>query len=215
MRSTKAVATIEVILILAVAVSLMVVGGCGSTQLVNLWKDSSYNDAPLKKVLVVAMRKDQLRRRMWEDAFVLAIEGHKAGTVVVPSYQLFPEGVPDTLAIQAKTTEEGFDGVLVVARVKRDTLMTDVPSFTTYEPVSVYKPRWNTYVTYYDSVYHPGYTESQAVVSVQTDLLLAQKEGKLVWSATSKDIDPASPDQFRNSVADIVTEQLIKARIVR
>jgi len=64
-------------------------------------------------------------------------------------------------------------------------------------------------------VSHPGYTESQAVVSVRTDLLLAQKEGRLVWSATSKEIDPASPDQFRNSVADIVTEQLIKARIVR
>jgi hypothetical protein len=215
MRSIKAVATIEVILILAGAVSLLVVGGCGSTQLVNLWKDSSYNAAPLKKVLVVAMRKDQLRRRMWEDAFVSAIREHKAGTVVVPSYELFPEAVPDTLALQAKTREEGFDGVLVVARVRLDTLKTDVPSYTSYEPVTVYKPRWNTYVTYYDTIYHPGFTESQTVVSVRTDLLLAQKEGSMVWSATSKRIDPASHDQFRNSVADIVTAQLMKDSLVR
>jgi hypothetical protein len=137
------------------------------------------------------------------------------GTVAVASYQLFPEGVPDTLEVREKPKEEGFDGVLVVARVERGTLKTDVPPYTTNEPVSVYKPRWNTYVTHYETVYHPGYTDSSTVVSVRTDLLLAQEEGRLVWSATSKSIDPASPDQFRNSVADLVRDHLAKAHFVR
>jgi hypothetical protein len=215
MKFRKVLATIDVILILATAASLMFLGGCGSTQLVNLWKDSSYQAAPLKKIMVVAMRKDQLRRRMWEDAFVSALRENDSGTVVVASYQLFPDEVPDTLVVREKTKEEGFDGVLVVARVERGTLKTDVPPYTTNEPVSVYKPRWNTYVTRYETVYHPGYTDSSTVVSVRTDLLLVQEEGRLVWSATSKEIDPASPDQFRHSVADLVMDKLAKERIVR
>jgi hypothetical protein len=215
MKFRKVLATIEVILILATAALLMVAGGCGSTQLVNLWKDSSYNVAPLKRVLIIAMRKDQLRRRIWEDAFVSALREDHAGTVAVASYQLFPDEVPDTLVVREKTREEGFDGVLVVARVESDTLKTDVPGYTMNEPVSVYNYRWNTYVTRYETVYHPGYTESQTVVSVRTDLLLVQEEGRLVWSATSKEIDPASPDQFRHSVADLVMDKLAKERIVR
>jgi hypothetical protein len=215
MKCTKLLAAIEVTAILTAGASLLFLGGCGSTQLVNLWKDSSYNAAPLKKIMVVAMRKDQLRRRMWEDAFVSALRENDTGTVAVASYQLFPEGVPDTLEVREKPKEEGFDGVLVVARVERGTLKTDVPPYTTNEPVSVYKPRWNTYVTHYETVYHPGYTDSSTVVSVRTDLLLAQEEGRLVWSATSKSIDPASPDQFRNSVADLVRDHLAKAHFVR
>ena len=136
MKFRKVLATIEVILILATAALLMVAGGCGSTQLANLWKDSSYNAAPLKRVLIIAMRKDQLSRRIWEDAFVSALKEDHVGTVAVASYQLFPDEVPDTLVVREKTREEGFDGVLVVARVESDTLKTDVPGYTMNEPVS-------------------------------------------------------------------------------
>jgi hypothetical protein len=214
-KSTKALIAIRAVLVLAAAASVVAISGCGSTQLINLWKDPSYQTGPLKKVLVVAMRKDELRRRMWEDAFVSALGEDHSGTVAIPSYQLFPERVPDTLALEQKTAEEGFDGVLVVARVHRDTLKTDVPGYVTVEPFPQYNYRWNTYVTYYENVYHPAYTESQAVFSVRTDLLLPQEGGKLVWSGTSKEIDPASPERFRKSVADLVMDRLSKAHLIR
>jgi hypothetical protein len=215
MKSTKVLATIEVILILAAIASLMLIAGCGSTQLVNLWKDPSYQATPLKKIMIIAMRKDQLNRRMWEDAFVSALKEDKAVAIAIPSYQLFPNEVPDTLEVREKTKEEGFDGVLVVARVGRDTLKTDVPGYITEEPVTIYSYWWNTYVTRYESVYHPGYTETQTQVSVRTDLLLAQENGRLVWSGTSEEIDPSSHDQFRHSVADLVMDKLVKDRIVQ
>ncbi|MGB8657729.1 MAG: hypothetical protein WCE90_08095 [Candidatus Zixiibacteriota bacterium] len=215
MKSMKVIATIEVILILAAAASLMLVAGCGSTQLVNLWKDPSYQAAPLKKILVIAMRKGQLNRRMWEDAFVLALKEDKAGTVGVPSYQLFPDEIPDTLEVQDTTKAEGFDGVLLVARIEHGTVKTDVAGYVSSEPYTDYSYRWATYVTRYLTVYHPGYTDSQTVVSVRTDLLLAQENGRLVWSATSEEIDPSSADQFRKSVADLVMDKLAKQRIVR
>ena len=215
MKSTKMLATIEVILILAAAASLMFIGGCGSTQLVNLWKDPSYQAAPLKKIMIIAMRKDQLNRRMWEDAFVSALAEDHAGTVAVVSYQLFPDEVPDTLEVRDKTKEEGFDGVLLIARVERDTVKTSMPGYITEEPYTDYSYWWGTYVTRWVAVYHPDYIETQTQVSVRTDLLLAQENGRLVWSATSEEIDPSSADQFRSSVADLVMDKLAKDRIVQ
>jgi hypothetical protein len=215
MKSMKVWAAIELILILAAAVSLTFISGCGSTQLVNLWKDPSYQATPLKKILVVAMRKDQLNRRMWEDAFVSALQEDRTGTVAVSSYQLFPDQVPDTLEVRDTTKAGGFDGVLVVARVERGTVQSNVPGYVSEEPYTDYNYRWGMYVTRYLTVYHPDYTETLTVVSVRTDLLLAQEEGRLVWSATSKAINPRSHDQFRKSVAELVIDKLIKVHFVR
>ena len=215
MKSTKVLATIELILILAAAVSLMFIGGCGSTQLVSLWKDPSYQAAPLKKVLVIAMRKDQLNRRMWEDAFVSALQEDRTGTVAVSSYHVFPDQVPDTLEVRDTTKAEGFDGVLVVARVERDTVTTHMPGYVSEEPYTDYNYRWGAYVTRWAVVYHPDYVETQTQLTVRTDLLLAQENGRLVWSATSTEIDPSSPDQFRKSVAELVIDKLIKVHFVR
>lgn len=196
------------------AVGVVIIVGCGSTQLVNLWRDPSYTSAPLNRIMVVAMRKDPIRRRMWEDAFVAALGKQQTGNLVAASYQLFPNEVPDTSALQESSREQGFDGILVVARVGRGILTNEIPGYTTAEPVTQYKRRWNTYVTRYDSVYHPGYTDTSTVVSVRTDLLLAREDGRLVWSATSKSVDPASAEEFRNAVADKVAGQLRKSRLV-
>ena len=203
-----------VALLVTMAVGLVIINGCGSTKLINVWRDPSYTAAPLHKVMVVAMRKDQIRRRMWEDEFVAALNKRQSGTVATPSYQLFPNEVPDTLALEENTGEHGFDGVLVVARVERGTLTTDVSGYTTNEPVTEYKHKWKTYVTHYESVFHPGYTDTSTVVSVRTDLLLAREDGRLVWSGTSKAVDPASAEQFRKAVANNVVAKLSIARLV-
>lgn len=44
-----------------------------TTELVNVWKDPALQ-APINHVLVIAMRRDPIRRRLWEDAFVTQLE---------------------------------------------------------------------------------------------------------------------------------------------
>lgn len=200
---------------ISIVVSVVILIGCGATQQANLWLDPSYNAAPMKTVMVIGMRKDQLGRRMWEDAIATALnnENH-TGTVAIASYQLFPNDVPDTLAVRLKATEEGFDGVLIVAEARQDTFTNDVPGYTTSEPVTTYSRRWNAYVTNYENVYHPGYAETETVLSVRTDLLVPREDGKLVWSVTSAAVDPTSRDDFRSSVADRVASQLRKDRLI-
>ena len=51
--------------------ALAVTAGCAAqSEMTNLWKDPSFTSGPMRNVLVVALRKDPVRRRMWEDAFV-------------------------------------------------------------------------------------------------------------------------------------------------
>lgn len=215
MKQTKSVIVIELIMILAVIASVMFIDGCGTTQMVNLWKDPSYQAAPLKKIMVIAMRKDQLVRRMWEDGFVSALQKDRTKTIAVSSYHVFPDEVPDTMEVREKTKEEGFDGVLVVSKVEHDTVFTHMPGYITDEPYTDYSYWWGTYVTRYAVIYHPDYVEAQNQVSVRTDLLLVPENGQLVWSGTSEEIDPSSPDQFRKSVAELVMDNLMKAQFVR
>ncbi len=202
-------------LLTCVTAGVVIFGGCGSTQQTNRWMDPSYNAGPAKKILVIAIRKDQLQRRIWEDAIVTAISDNKqAGTVAVASYQLFAGDLPDTLAMRLRTTEEGFDGVLLIARVRRDTLTSEFSGYTTSEQVTTFSRRWNAYVTRYEDVYHPGYSETETSVSVRIDLLIPREDGKLVWSVTSRSVDPTSADQFRNAVADRVVSRLRKERLI-
>lgn len=136
--------------------ALVIATGCGTTQLTSLWKDPSYSAPPLKKLMVIAFRKNQVNRRMWEDAVVSAIAAQKSSTTTVPSYQRFPDDVPEPDVIQEKAKDQEFDGVLVVSKVERNTLTNEVPGYTTNEPVKEFSRKWNSYITRHRDVYHAG-----------------------------------------------------------
>jgi hypothetical protein len=188
---------------------------CSNTQLTSLWKDPAYSGPPLKKIMVIAFRRDQVNRRMWEDAVVTAISQQKTTASAVPSYGLFPNEVPQPDSINVIVKDQGFDGVLIVSKIERDTLTNEVPGYTTTEPVTEYSRRWKSYVTHYEDVYHAGHTDTSTAVSVQSDLLLTQgNEGRLVWSATSQSVNPTSRAEFRAAIANTVAKQLTKAQLI-
>lgn len=203
-------------LLMAIVAVVLFMGSCASTQQANLWVDPAYHATPMKKILVIAIRKDQLSRRMWEDAAVATIGGKEhPGTVAVAAYQLYGNDVPDTLAIRQRTRDDGFDGVLIIARAQRDTVTSEFPGYTSTEQVTSYNRRWNAYITSYEDVYHMGYSETATTVSVRVDLLVPQEDGKLVWSVTSQSVDPTSAVEFRSSVAERVAGQLRKNRFIQ
>jgi hypothetical protein len=188
---------------------------CGTTQFTNLWKDPSYSAPQLKKLMVIAFRRDQVNRRMWEDAFVTAIGSQKTTASAVPSYHLFPNEIPQPDSIKEISKAQGYDGILIVSKIERDTLTNQFPGYTSNELVTEYSHKWKSYVTHYEDVYHAGRTDTSTAVSVQTDLLLTQgNEGQLVWSATSQTINPASRDEFRAAVANTVAKQLIRDHLI-
>ena len=192
--------------------ALAVLAGCGSTSLVNMWRDPQYSAAPVRSALVIAVRKDQVRRRIWEDTFVAALG--KDGVQATPSYQIFPDQMPDTNAVREHVRQKGYDAVIVTSRAGKQELTNYVPGYVTKEPVSVYRPMWNSYVTRYRDVYHPGYTETDTAFHIQTELWAVTGEGRLVWSGTSRTISPGSSNAFSHEVAELVVEELHKAHLI-
>jgi hypothetical protein len=197
---------------LAVAGAAAIVLGCGSSKLVSQWRDPQSSGPPLRNVLVIAVKNDPVRRRIWEDAFTGAIG--ERGAKVTPSHQLFPNALPDTAAVVAKVRESGYDGVIVVRTTGRDSQTRYVPPTTTLEPVTRWDRFSNTYVTYYREVTTPGYVESQRVVGSEVSVWRTGDGGRLVWSGLTETVDPSSPGDFSKELSKLIVPRLVEAGIL-
>src|SRR5205814_2060388 len=85
--------------------------GCAASQLGNMWVDRTFTTEGMKNVLVVAVRTDPVRRRMWEDGFASALAAY--GTTAKRSYEIWANAPPDTQAVRDEVKRVGYDGVLV------------------------------------------------------------------------------------------------------
>ncbi len=185
---------------------------CTSTSLVNLWKNPDYPHQPLARILVVTVRKDPTSRRIWEDGFVAELRRH--GVDAVPSYQLFPKADPDTAELLTAVRRRGFDGVLMAHRQSATNEATYVPGYVTIRPAWYPSPWLQHYALYYYRTYAPGYIEVNRVVRYEIDVWMTADTGRLVWSATTASINPASSRQINREIADQIVPQLLRTGVV-
>jgi hypothetical protein len=197
-----------VLALLAVAI----VSGCATTGLVNVWRDPQGPDAPLKNVLVVAIKKDDALRRIMEDAFVTALGQH--GVQATPSYRLFPAAVPDTDQVIQAVRDKGYDGVIVASKLATQTSSTYVPGYTVPEARTRFNPWAGRYQTYYVEVYRPGYVETDRIVRHRIDVWSTANGGRLLWTAEGESIDPSSSAQVTKEIAKEVVPAVAKAGIL-
>jgi hypothetical protein len=199
---------------ISILVCIAAVGasGCASSGLVNVWMDPQYAENPMMNILVVAMKPDVARRRLWEDAFADALR--QRGVTTTPSYQLFPNELPDTNGIIAAVRENNYDGCIVTVRLPSETLTQDVPGYTTDSLVVRYNPWSNLYYSYYQQVYTPGYTETQTIVRHKIEVWSTTRKGALVWTATSEVLDPTSRKADSQRIIEGVVEDLVKHGVI-
>jgi hypothetical protein len=204
-------------------ISIMILG-CASSSLVDIWHDSSFQAPPLGKLLVIAVRKDATKRHIWEDAF--AGELVKRGVAATSSYTLFPDAPPDTNQIIAAVQTNGFDGFLVILRLPTERNTKFVQGYTTterdrrngqysnpyYDPY--YGSYWQRYQTSFREIDHPGYIDSQTVAIRAIDVTTTGNNGRLIWSATSRTPDPGSVTDVQSGIAGLVISELAKRRII-
>ncbi len=132
----------------AIAVALVLglcASGCApSSRITQLWKDPAYSGAPMKSMMVFCIKKDPVRQRVWEDAFVTELA--KCGVQATPSYTLFVNGQVDTLKAHDAIDQGVRDGFLMVKNLGKDTKTTVIPGMTTREVVGRhYDPVWRTF----------------------------------------------------------------------
>jgi hypothetical protein len=210
--------------------------GCASSSLVDIWHDSAFQTPPLSKMMVITVRKDATKRRIWEDAFAGELAKH--GVAATPSYSLFPDAPPDTNQVVETVQANGFDGILVVLSLPPETNKRYVEGYTSIEKDGRYIPPgyqrmyyvyqgypskdqkvyyvsyWQRYRTYYREIEHPGYIDSQTVDVRVIDVTTTGKDGRLIWSATSRTRDPGSVTDVQSEIVGLVLSELEQRSII-
>jgi hypothetical protein len=186
--------------------------GCASSELVDIWSDSSFQSPPLNKMLVVSVSRNAVHRRIWEDAFSVELAKHNVSAT--PSYHLFPDAVPDTNQVIQIVQSNGFDGVLVTHRLPSEMKIQYVEGYITRERDFRYSRRYNSFMTYYRDVGQPGYVDSQKVDIRSFDVWTTKNEGQMIWSATSKTPEPNSVQAVRPEIVKLVMSELTKQGII-
>jgi hypothetical protein len=200
------------IFLFALLLGPAVLDGCSQSQMTDMWKDPSYNDGTMKNVLAVAVRKDPVRRRIWEDAFVEELKAH--GVSAVASYTMFPSDVPDSSQVSDIVRKEGCDGVVISVRLPNATEETYVAGYTKREFVTVSGPFLRGYTTYWQDVQVPGYTETNEVRRFQTNVWTTQNGGRMIWSGTVETPEIAADGPVRDVIRKQLAAELVTAGIL-
>jgi hypothetical protein len=192
--------------------ALMITAGCaGQSEMIDLWKDPSFTAGPMHNVLIVALRKDPVRRRMWEDAFAKEL-GARAVTAT-SSYQLFSEAPPDTQEVIEAVRKNGYDAVLVSIRLPNETTSTYVPGTVRRESVTA-PDYYGVFHTYWRYVQDPGHTETDEISLVQTDVWSTGGSGRLIWSGTLRTLESVSNRTMETSVSKDIIPVLEKQGLI-
>jgi hypothetical protein len=191
----------------------VLMAGCVSSELVDIRSNSSFQSPPLNKMLVISVSKNSVYRHTWEDAFGAELAKHHV--VATPSYRLFPDGFPDTNQIVQIVQSNGFDGILVYRRLPPETDIQYRQGFGMSDNNIVYdRFRERFVVSYYRDIDYASYTDSQKVDIRAINVWTTQKEGQLIWSATSKTPEPNSLTDVRPEIIKLVLSELTRDKII-
>jgi hypothetical protein len=197
--------------LLAAVAAPLLLAGCASTQMVQVWRDPSYVPAPVKRVFAVAVIPNQQYRVDFENAVAKAMtsRGIEAATSagVFPPGQLSRDGVTDY--VKANDVQ-----LVVVMRLNKVTTQVYNPPTVAYVPPAPYYGGWYGYYGYgYGTAYTPGYYSEETIVQAETNVYAVAGE-KLVWSGSSSTFNFTSASEAASSVAAALVNDLAKSGIL-
>ena len=187
--------------------AIVLLSGCSSSELVDIWSNSAFQSPPLNTLLVISVGKNLAHRRIWEDAFGSELAKHKV--TATPSYRLFPDALPDTDQVVQIVRTKGFDGVLVIRWLPSEMIPQYSQGYGEYEQHVRYDLSTERFITYY-----AGYMDSQKVDVRAIDVWATKNEGQLIWSATSKTAEPNSISEVRPDIVDLVISELTNRHFI-
>jgi hypothetical protein len=185
--------------------------GCSSSRLVEAWQDPTYSDGALHNVLVICVKHEALRRRLWEDSFVDGLSAQKVAAT--PSYHSYADEAPDEAQLRKLVAEGTFDGIVLVRSAGKEDRQFYVPGQTRTVMAGVRRDFWGNYVTMYRRERTPGYVETEKAVKYETEVWALKGESRMIWSGLTETVNPTSHDQVSSEILHIILPRLQKAGI--
>jgi hypothetical protein len=199
-----------------VAVGAMLMAGfigCAApAQLTSVWTEPGYSQSPPTNVLVIALRKDPVRRRQWEDAFVTALT--RRGVGATTSYTRWQDAPPDTQQVIDANKDAHYDGILSLVRLEDQEVTKTIPG-QVRQQTTTYLDRWGRAYTRYREIQEPDQLTTERVLGFQSDLWrTTATDGRLVWSGTVRVNESATSSLIRDAVEKGIMPGLEKSGIV-
>ena len=182
------------------AVVMTILVSCGpSTKIEKSWMEpgASVSPAGSNKTLVVAMRRvieDQLSKRIGSGA---------VSSYTIVSSEMLKGASED--ALKQKVTEGNFTHILLMR-------LADVEKETSYVPgtTTSFYGGYGRYYGYGAGMYStPGYYTTDKNYFVETTVYTVNPD-KLVWTGTTKTVNPSKLDKAVNEIADAISEKMKK-----
>lgn len=192
-------------LILSVVVTSTLVSCGPSTKIEKSWMEpgASVTMSAPNKTLVIAMVKDETSRRVIEDQLVKRASGTAVASYTILSTDMLKEASEDALK---KTIADGKFTHVILMR------LADVEKETSYVPgtTTSFYGGYGRYYGYGAGMYStPGYYTTDKNYFVETTVYTINPD-KLIWTGTTKTVNPSKLDKAVNDIADVVTEKMKK-----
>jgi hypothetical protein len=184
-------------LVLGIAIASGFVACGGSTTIEESWREPTQAPSNLRNVVTVYSSRDATTRRAVEDSMARRLAG--IGVRAVPAYSvLSDDDLVDRDRVKAKLLAGGYDGVVALRLVGKDTKLVATPA---------------TFNGYWGAAWPGSYVDTETIVRVETNVF-SLADNKLVWSALSKTVDPTTLHSTIDDVTKVVAKALENQRIV-
>ena len=193
----------QVVLFTFIAAALV---GCGpSTEIVKTWQEpgATVSANAGNKALVIAMVKDESSRRIIEDELAKRLNGTAVASYTMLTADMLKQA--NEAVLNEKLTEGKFTHVLMMR-------LADVEKETSYVPGTTtgYYGGYGGFYGYGAGMYSsPGYYTTDKNYFIESTIYSVVPD-KLLWTSTTKTVNPSKIDKTVTAIADIVVAQMKK-----
>ena len=176
------------LIITSLACLALLFQGCGKSKLITSWVDGNQPEYHLSKVLVIAVFKDPITQRIYENSFVNLLSN--AGIEAFPGsmYRLGPDA-PHKEAIASALTKTGASSILITHILSNTKSTYTVAPMIDYESYFTY---WNSANEYHSYVYEQTFAPAETIETRHERMAVTLFDAggdKPVWSAVSESVN--------------------------
>jgi hypothetical protein len=178
---------------------------CGSTKIEKSWQEPNavLQAGPTNKTLVIAMVKDETSRRVIEDQLVKRLNSNAVASYTFLTTDMLTAA--STEALSQRITQDKYNYILMMR-------LADVEKETSYVQgtTTSFYGGYGRYYGYGAGMYtNPGYYTTDKNYFVETTVYSVNPD-KLLWTATTKTVNPSKLEKSVNEIADIVSDKMVK-----
>ena len=185
-----------------------------STKLVNDWSDPAFKGGPFKRILILAVIKDDIQRRAYEQTFTERITRNEVTGIAGNTLIENDEDYGSKPKILEAVKKSGADAVLLAHLISVKKKEREVPGRVDYMPT--FGPGYGYYGYYgraYDTIYTPGYITEDTIVKLETTVYDSKTE-KMVWAGGTRSFNPGSAKKVVTENADLIVSSMEKAGLL-